>query len=374
MPKVILISGGSDGLGKAIAQKLVNGNQVIILAHNKTKLETAAKEVGCDYVEAEMTDYASLKIAVDQVVSKYQKIDVLVNNAGIWIEGQLDQNDPIKIKEVIDINTTGTILLSKLVLPQMRTQKSGQIVNIISQDGLCAKKDRSVYHASKWAITGFTKCLQDDLEEENIKVTAVYPGLIKTSLFQKSNASRDLSQALDPTEVASVVQYVINLSQTIHIPEITIKNKTTPTQNMDDTNSPVIDLNMDPNMISPQDGSPQAVPANQPTSSAPIDITPGNQSVSPEPASTPLNNHLSDLLPQPEPEPVAAPDTTTPSPAIEPPVASPAITSTPVVSSPIPQPQVMSEPLMSPEPTPIPETPVSTNPLYEDPDLVKPTK
>jgi NADP-dependent 3-hydroxy acid dehydrogenase YdfG len=222
MPKVILISGGSDGLGKAIAQKLVPGNQVVILAHNKTKLEAAAKELNCDFVEAELTDYLSLETAVNQVIQKYQKVDVLVNNAGVWIEGELDENDPQKIKEVIDVNTTGTIFLTKAVLPVMKQQNSGQIINIVSQDGLCAKKSRSVYHASKWAITGFTKCLQEDMESTNIKVTAVYPGLMKTSLFQKNAVQRDLTDALEPSEVADAVEFVINLSSSTYIPEISI--------------------------------------------------------------------------------------------------------------------------------------------------------
>lgn len=409
MPKVILISGGSDGLGKAIAKKLVSGNQVVILAHNKAKLESAAKELGCDFAEAEMTDYNSLKSAIDQVISKYQKIDVLVNNAGVWMEGQLDDSDPKKIKELIEINTTGTILLTKAVLPGMRSQKSGQIINIISQDGLCAKKDRSVYHASKWAITGFTKCLQEDMDGENIKVTAVNPGLMKTALFEKNNVDRDLTDALEPNEVADVVEYVINLSSSTYIPEVSIKNKQNYSLNMDDTNAPTIDLNIDPNMIAAQDDTPQvsipapvAVSTITPPASNPgvIDITPGSTDVFPPIA--PVSNHI-DVAPLAEPKtlditpsvPAAgeslshlsdinpeAASTPTP-PATEPnvsvvepvtpPASEPAVTaqtpvfeqSTPVTAAPTQAPiKVDSAPAQ-------PVTAANPSHLAEDPDLVK---
>ena len=422
MPKVILISGGSDGLGKAIAEKLIPGNQVVILAHNQEKLQAAAKEIGCDFVEAELIDFDHLKSAVDQVIHKYQRIDVLVNNAGVWIEGELDENDPQKIKEVIDVNTTGTIFLTKAVLPIMKQQNSGQIINIVSQDGLCAKKSRSVYHASKWAITGFTKCLQEDMEGTNIKVTAVYPGLMKTTLFQKNNVQRDLTDSLEPSEVADAVEFVINLSSSTYIPEISIKNKLITPTNMDNSNSSTNDLNLDPDMMTTQSTSPQApTPASTPIiSSTPtpdvIDITPGALhtpiepkvlDITPPQSTNESLSHLSDLTPK-ESVPAVTPMTTiTESPTLsEPPVDSPLTTplterpvahieSIPTVSplaidvpgEPLPPTEIfvsatpditdtsvsVSAPPVS-EPTPIasasvPTTP--TSPLAEDPDLVK---
>jgi len=404
MPKVVLISGGSDGLGKAIAQKLSPDNQVVILAHNLTKLKATAEELGCDYVEAELTDFNSIQSAVDQVIAKHQKIDVLVNNAGTWVDGGLEENDPEKIKEVIDVNTTGTILLTKAVLPSLKSQKSGLIINIISQDGLCAKKNRSVYHASKWAITGFTKCLQEDLSQENIKVTGVYPGLLNTSLFQKSGVQRDLSNSLDPAEVASLIDYVINLNPNTYLPDVGIKNILNTSNSMDNTSSPVIDLNIDPNMITPQEESPQFTPspAVPPTTPTPgiIDITPGADSQAPTPAPTetqipetpvtdipapseapaspePEMPSIPDALPQPEtPElpDLPAPSENTPSENVTPAPTETQIPETPVTDMPAP-----SEAPASPSPStpaasaiPAPEASDSpaVNPLVEDPDLV----
>jgi NADP-dependent 3-hydroxy acid dehydrogenase YdfG len=373
MPKVILISGGSDGLGKAIAQKLSPHNQVIILAHNREKLIASAKEIGCDFVEAELIDYSSLKSAVDQVVSKYHRVDVLVNNAGVWIEGQLEENDPAKIKNVVDVNTTGTIFLTKAVLPQLRTQKSGQIINIVSQDGLCAKKDRSVYHASKWALTGFTKCLQEDVAGENIKVTAIYPGLMKTALFEKNNVDRDLSDALDPAEVASLIETVINLDETAYVPEVSIKNITNIPKTMDNTTAPIIDLNIDPDMMTTQGSSPQLTPPTT-VSSAPSVTTPGVIDITPSPTQnitspvsvTPIQPeetlpHLSVLNPEPlseENAPEAIP-TAVPEPVITAPAVIPSETAPiPVQSAPEPTTQTIAAPAVQ-------------GALAEDPDLVK---
>lgn len=397
MPKkVILISGGSDGLGKAIAEKLAPDNRVVILSHNVDKLREVARELNCDFVEGELTDYQSLQSAVNQIIEKHHALDVLINNAGIWIEGDLADNDPRKIKEIIDVNTTGTIFLTRAVLPGMRFRKTGQIINIISQDGLCAKKNRSVYHASKWAITGFTKCLLEDLEEDNIKITGIYPGLIKTALFKKNGVERDLSDALDPKEVATLVEYVINLSPDIHLPEISIRNKLNQIKNMDDTNTPAIDLNIDPDMITPDGGTPQTMPqasSSKPPVSTPglIDITPGSTDTFPgtlspsgplnptsiEPKSVDITPsveapgslpHLSEISPDqttPTPvNPIVIEDIPSPVPPMAPPTTS--ISQSSLPDGNVPETKNPNDSLKF-QTQPI----TQSSPLAEDPDLVK---
>src|SRR4051812_44921183 len=111
--KTILISGGSDGLGKALATQFSKKYEVIILSHNKEKTSKAAKEIGCDFVVADVSDYKSVEKAVATVLKKYKTIDCLINNAGVWIEGPLEKNDPKEIARVINVNTTGTIFLAK---------------------------------------------------------------------------------------------------------------------------------------------------------------------------------------------------------------------------------------------------------------------
>ena len=150
MRKVILISGGSDGLGKSIAGYLANDCQVVILSPTESKLKKAAREIGVDFVVADVRNYKSLEKAVERVILKYNRVDCLVNNAGLWIQGELDDNKAEDIKDVIEVNNLGVVLFSKAVIPQMKKQKRGLIVNIISQGGLYAKPERAVYSAAKW--------------------------------------------------------------------------------------------------------------------------------------------------------------------------------------------------------------------------------
>lgn len=368
----ILISGGSDGLGKSIATKLSPNHRVVILSHNQEKLEAVSKEINCDFVTADVTDYSSINTAVKKVLEKYQKIDVLINNAGIWTEGKLEDNDPQKIEEVIKVNTLGTIYLTRAVLPSMKSVKSGRIINIISQDGLHAKNIRSVYSASKWAITGFTKCLQIELSGDNIGVTGIYPGLLKTGLFEKQGALRNLDKALDPSEVASVIEYVINLSPDVLFQDIGIKNINNPT-NMDDSGSPQITLDINPDMITPQTGVPQApAPYSTPPSTPDtIDITPGTstsgdthpskvEDITPQDSSPP--SHITPAPVSPPEVTSLAPEPSTPTPVTDSSAGTHLVDVIPPSQSSLPEAPSIQVELP-------PATPVS--PLAEDPDVVR---
>ncbi len=413
----ILISGGSDGLGKALAAKLSPNHQVIILSHNEEKLKQVSLEINCDYVSSDVTDYPSLEQAVGQVIKKYQRIDVLINCAGTWIEGPLEQVNPEKVKDVVLVNTLGTIFLTKLVIPTMKGQGGGRIINIISQDGLQAKKERSVYCASKWAITGFTKCLQLDLSSHKIGVTGLYPGLMKTSLFEKQGVERDLSHSLELSEVCSLVEFVINLSPEILLPEIGIKNINNPT-NMDDSGTPPIGLDINPDMITTQTSIPTASPLSSPPSATfsrePIDITPGavstplqpalhtpvstpgiklpvdqgviditpGENVLPDIQEQPGSTHLADLLPQTSTATTTvtetAPETITPAPVTEtvPVTETTTVTFSPSLadpSSPTPVVETVTSSAATSVDSPVVAEPVVTppSPLYEDPNTVK---
>lgn len=226
MSKVILITGGSSGLGKETAKLLVPDNKVIILSHIEEEAKPATEELGCDYVVANVTDAEQVEKAVAEVVEKHGSLDVLINCAGIWEEGQLEDCSPERLKLVVDINLNGTMLMCRAALPQMKKQKAGMIFNIISQAGLGVKGDRTVYYASKWGVRGFTGCLQKDVQADGVRVTAVYPGVMDTGLFDTSGHSRDLSEALDPTETAKTMAFVIGLGENTHVGEIGLRSIT----------------------------------------------------------------------------------------------------------------------------------------------------
>lgn len=224
MDKVIVISGGSDGFGKEIVKRLASSNKVVILSPNKDKLENTARELGCDFEVCDVTESGQVKQAVDNIINKHGRIDCLVNNAGVWIEGAIESNDEEKIKKVIDTNVLGVIYLTKFVIPHMKNEKIGLIVNVISQAGINAKAERAVYTASKFAITGLTKSLQLELSKYGIAVTGIYPGKMNTQLFEKSGNPKDMSDSLDPKEAAKIIDFLLSLDPKTVIPEIGIKS------------------------------------------------------------------------------------------------------------------------------------------------------
>ena len=170
--KTILITGGSEGLGREIARRLAQSNKVVILAPSQEKTQEAAQEIGCDYVVADVSDYGQVEAAVSSVIEKFGSVDVLINNAGLWIEGPLEENDPKRIADVVHVNTVGPMFLTRALLPHFKHNGKGVIINVISQAGLYGKALRSVYHASKWAVTGFTKSLQEELKGTGIDCSA----------------------------------------------------------------------------------------------------------------------------------------------------------------------------------------------------------
>ncbi len=219
----MLISGGSEGLGRALAARFSKKYNVIILARNPARTEQAAKEIGCDFAVADVSDYGQLEQAVSKIIEKHGTIDCLINNAGIWIEGPLEKNDPERIKEVVDVNSTGTMLLTRAVLPHMKKAGKGKIINVISQAGLHGKAERSVYNASKWAITGFTRSLQAEFAGSGITVSGFYPGSMKTQLFAHGGVEKDPSKFMELKEAVRAVEFILDTPKGLTIPELGIK-------------------------------------------------------------------------------------------------------------------------------------------------------
>lgn len=221
--KAILITGGSEGLGYEIAKVLAPNNSVIIISENESKLKSAAKEIQCEYYLCDVREPRQIEEVVTKVIEKYSKIDCLINNAGILIKGELETHTAKQISDVLGVNTFGTIMFTHQVVPIMKSQKGGLIINIISQGGLYAKKNWSVYEASKFAITGFTKSLQFELSPYNIRVSGIYPGKLDTSIFEKAGFTTDRSDALDPKEVAKAIEFIISLPGDTLITDLGIK-------------------------------------------------------------------------------------------------------------------------------------------------------
>lgn len=222
MKKVIVITGGSDGLGKSVAKLLTKENEVYILAKNEKKLKTVSDELNCKYAVCDVCDIAQSKKVIDDIVKISGKIDTLINCAGLWIQGFLEENDAHYIKRVIETNFFGVVNMCHVIAPIMKKQKDGLIVNVNSMAGYFFKSERTVYNASKWAVTGFTGSLRMELEPFGIRVTDFHPGLMKTSIFDKVNVVKNTSKGLEPDEAAKILEFVAKLPKGIAIPSIDV--------------------------------------------------------------------------------------------------------------------------------------------------------
>ena len=222
--KTIVITGGSDGLGKTLTETLANENNVIISAKTEEEMKLVAEENNCSYKICDVSNYGIVEKTISEIIDEYSKIDVLINNAGLWIQEELEENDSNRIKSVIEVNLLGVINASKAVISSMKENKDGLIININSQAGINHKAERVVYNASKWGMTGFSKSLQDEVAKYGIRVTDVMPGMMKTDMFNKLNITKNMANGLDTKEVARLIQFIIDTPSDVMIPEVGIKN------------------------------------------------------------------------------------------------------------------------------------------------------
>ena len=223
--KVIAITGGNSGLGKATAKILASKNKVVILGKNVKEVQKTAKELRCDGIICDVTDALQVKNAFSQIIKKYKKVDCLINCAGVWIKGPIEQNKPAEIRNAILVNTLGTILTVNALVSQLKKQKYGRIINVVSRAGLNARPERSVYNASKWAVTGFTKCLQIELAPFKISVVGFYPGFIHTNIFEKAGDYKTNFDAAMPVEKpAQALAYLVNVDDDLVINSFEIQS------------------------------------------------------------------------------------------------------------------------------------------------------
>lgn len=219
MKPICLITGGASGLGRELVACLSNQYQVIILDLKSSHLPYVARHFGCLYHFCDVSQYSQ----VEKIVKRYKHIDILINCAGVYLDGQLTDNHPDKIKRTILVNSLGPINLCRAVVPLMKKQKQGIVININSMAGLRPRRLCSVYHASKYALTGFAQSLAPELEKYHIKVTNIYPDLINTGFSKKGSIKRNFSHALNPDQIVKLVNFLLSLDPRTTLPDVTIK-------------------------------------------------------------------------------------------------------------------------------------------------------
>lgn len=198
MSKVWFVTGCSTGFGRALATELLEqGYRVVVTARNTAQVADIVygKEDRALTIQLDVTRQEEIDAAVQTVMDTWGRIDVLVNNAGIGYFGALEESDEAEVRKMFEINVFGLANMTKAVLPVMRTQRSGHILNISSIGGLTAYPALSFYHATKFAVDGMSESLSKEVAPLGIKVTIICP-----SGFRTDWAGRSANEAVNTIE------------------------------------------------------------------------------------------------------------------------------------------------------------------------------
>ncbi|MFP8953188.1 SDR family NAD(P)-dependent oxidoreductase [Natrialbaceae archaeon A-arb3/5] len=189
--RTALVTGASSGIGNAIAAEFgrQGANVVIADIRREPKLDDERsvfdklEEAGADatFVETDVSDADEAAAAIDTAVSEYGGLDILVNNAGIYHQYQAHETPDEAWNDIIDINLSGTFLLSRAALPELRESDNAKIINLASIYGLVGGENSAAYCASKGGVANLTRQMSLDYAEDEINVNALAPGIIKTA-------------------------------------------------------------------------------------------------------------------------------------------------------------------------------------------------
>ncbi len=200
--KVALITGASRGIGKACTLYFAKAGANVVINYNKTKnvdkivRECQKFKVKALPFKANVSSGIDCRRMVDLAIKNFGKIDILVNNAGIWTFAPIDKMSDKILNETLDINLRGVFYLIREMVPYMKKQKSGNIINISSTAGQRGEVYHSHYAASKGAIISLTKSLATELAPWNIRVNCVAPGWVYTDMSKEALASKERKQIL----------------------------------------------------------------------------------------------------------------------------------------------------------------------------------
>ncbi len=236
--KVALVTGASSGIGEATAIALAEeGARVAVLARRSDRLEKVVKRIkdaGGEAVPiiADVTNEVQLREAIRRAKETFGRIDILVNNAGVMLLRKIEGIDTQEWRQMLDVNVLAVMLACHEILPIMKAQGGGHIVNISSVAGRQVKAGYSGYNASKWAVGAFSESLRQEVTRQHIRVTVIEPGMVATELRQHitdpevRKAQEDAVQSGTPLQgedIAAVIVFAVAQPEHVSISEILVR-------------------------------------------------------------------------------------------------------------------------------------------------------
>ncbi|KRK78563.1 SDR family oxidoreductase [Companilactobacillus nodensis] len=234
MKKLIVITGASSGFGAAMA-RLFNENDypLLLLGRRTEKIEALNLSGEIMIRHADVTDQDELSKAIHEAEAKYGATDLLINNAGVMLLGNVWKQSSKEWQTMLDTNVMGVLNGMQIVLPEMKENHHGTIINISSIAGFKAFQNHAAYVASKFGVHGLSETVRQEVSGENVRVMLVAPGAAETELLTHVTDDKALSEyeewkqsmggiTLDPKHVAETVKFMYEMPQEVNIREVDI--------------------------------------------------------------------------------------------------------------------------------------------------------
>ncbi|KAF4338004.1 ketoreductase [Fusarium beomiforme] len=203
MARVWFVTGSSRGVGRVLVEKVLeSGDIVVATARNPSQLDDLVSKYGSDKILAtalDVADFDQANKAVKEAIDKFGRIDVAVNNAGYANMASIEDADIKSFREQVDVNLFGVVNVTKAVVPIMRQQKSGHIIQVSSIGGRVGSPGAAAYQSAKWAVGGFSTVLAQEVAPFGIKVTVAEPGGISTDWANIATENAKISEPYQQT-------------------------------------------------------------------------------------------------------------------------------------------------------------------------------
>ena len=236
--KVAIITGASAGIGEATAIALASvGATVVLAARRGDRIQALTKRIEASGGKAlpivtDVTDETQVNNLVAKANAELGRVDILVNNAGIALLGTIEAGNSSDWRRSFDLNVLGLLYATHAVLPLLKAQKSGHIVNISSVAGRTARAGIGVYNATKWGVNALSEALRQEVHKDNIRVTIIEPGLVDTEIDnqitdpiakQRIEERRKAITPLQSEDIAAAIVYAVTQPSRVNVNEILIR-------------------------------------------------------------------------------------------------------------------------------------------------------
>ena len=237
--KVALITGASSGIGEATAVALAaEGAQVALAARRVDRLQSLARRIVDQGGQAlpliaDVADEAQVREMVGEVQTRWQRLDILVNSAGVALVGPVERANPDDWRRMVNINLLGLMYTTHAVLPIMKEQgEGGHIVNVSSVAGRTARAGFAAYNATKWGVNGFSEALRQEVNRYNIRVTIIEPGVVETGITKHipdPETKKEIQawfasiRPLQSKDIAAAIVYAVTQPSYVDVNELLIR-------------------------------------------------------------------------------------------------------------------------------------------------------